>query len=107
LSPQLPLGGAILAAGGFKDVPPLPPSELLYIKFSGGAEPGKDLEIPEAAALSRQAAENLAQRIAFFDQPDTPYPSRLKPYRSDIAGDYDHLARVREWSLTGWSEGDE
>ena len=104
LSPQLPLEGAILAAGGFENLPTLSPEELLYIKFSGGAEPGEVREIPDALALSQKAAERLADRIAFFDLESTAYPSRLRPYRSDIAGDYDHLARVREWSLTGWSE---
>ncbi len=107
LSPQLPLEGAILTEGGFKNVPPLSPSELLYIRFSGGAVPGETRDIPDAAGLSQKAAERLAQRIAFFGDESTPYHSRLRPYRSDIAGDYDHLARVREWSLTGWSEGDE
>ena len=36
--------------------------------------------------------------------PTTPYRSRVAPYRADIAGDYDHLARVREWSPSGWAE---
>ena len=29
------------------------------------------------------------------------------PYRTDIEGDYDHLARVREWSVSGWQEDEE
>jgi ATP-dependent helicase/nuclease subunit B len=107
LTPQLPLEGAILMAGGFPGISSLAPQELLYIKFSGGSEGGKEQDTPDALALSQKAAEKLAERVATFDNPETSYPSRLKPYRSDIPGDYDHLARVREWSLTGWSEGDE
>ena len=104
LSPQLPLEGAILSAGGFKDIPALAPHELLYIKFSGGAVPGEVRDIPDALALSQKAAERLMDRVAYFNVEDTPYLSRLRPYRSDSIGDYDHLARVREWSLTGWSD---
>jgi hypothetical protein len=29
------------------------------------------------------------------------------PYRTDIEGDYDHLARVREWSVSGPQEDEE
>jgi len=28
----------------------------------------------------------------------------VRPFRADIAGDYDHLARVREWAPSGWDE---
>jgi hypothetical protein len=31
----------------------------------------------------------------------------VRPYRADVAGDFDHLARVREWSLGGWDESGE
>jgi ATP-dependent helicase/nuclease subunit B len=53
---------------------------------------------------AKQAVEQLRRRIAWFNQRETPYRSRVKPYRADIAGDYDHLARVREWSPSGWGE---
>ncbi len=33
-----------------------------------------------------------------------PIARACGPSRADIAGDYDHLARVREWSPSGWSE---
>jgi ATP-dependent helicase/nuclease subunit B len=54
----------------------------------------------------KAAEEKLLARIAQFDSPYTPYVPRVMPFRADQPGDYDHLARVREWSLTGW-EGDE
>ena len=53
--------------------------------------------------LAQQAAERLTRRIAQFDQKSTGYESRVAPFRVDVAGDYDHLARVREWSASGWS----
>jgi hypothetical protein len=26
------------------------------------------------------------------------------PFRLEFSGDYDHLARAREWSASGWGE---
>lgn len=104
LAPQLPLEGAILAHGGFAQTGALTPRTLLYIQFAGGADPGKIVDIPDVAERVREAEERLAARIAVFDQVETPYFPRVMPYRAEIAGDYDHLARVREWSLSGWQE---
>jgi ATP-dependent helicase/nuclease subunit B len=56
------------------------------------------------AKLIAETEDKLLARIAAFDDADTPYPPRVMPFRATIAGDYDHLARVREWSLTGWEE---
>jgi ATP-dependent helicase/nuclease subunit B len=103
LAPQLPLEGAMLAAGGFKEIGLLQPAELVYVRISGGAEPGKFRPInTDAGFIAREAAERLTQRIARFDSENTGYDSRVAPFRADMAGDYDHLARVREWSLSGW-----
>jgi ATP-dependent helicase/nuclease subunit B len=104
LSPQLPLEGAILAAGGFKGVPALTPTELAYIQISGAAEPGKVKDVgDDAALLSAAALERLKGRVALFDQQSTGYESRVAPVHVDTVGDFDHLARVREWSMSGWS----
>lgn len=103
LAPQLPLEGAMLAAGGFKDIGPLVPEELIYVRVTGSAEPGKFRTIKvDAAAIAHEATERLMQRIALFDDAATAYDSRVAPYRADVSGDYDHLARVREWSVSGW-----
>jgi ATP-dependent helicase/nuclease subunit B len=107
LTPQLPLEAAILETGGFDGIGAMAAVELTYIRFAGGAQPG-DVHSPkvDVAAITAEAIEKLSGRIAFFDDETTPYLSRVKPYRADTPGDYDHLARVREWSLTGW-EADE
>jgi ATP-dependent helicase/nuclease subunit B len=108
LAPQLPLEAAILEAGGFDGVPQMEAAELVYLRFAGGAKPGElRLVKVDAHAIAAEAAEKLTQRIAFFDDPATPYHSRVKPYRAGVSGEYDHLARVREWSLGGWSEDGE
>jgi ATP-dependent helicase/nuclease subunit B len=100
LTPQLPLEAAILAAGGFDGLAAVTADELIYLRFSGKDDKERiltDISFEEAAA-------RLAQRIAWFDEEATPYHSRVAPQNAHIAGDYDHLARVREWSLSGWSE---
>jgi ATP-dependent helicase/nuclease subunit B len=108
IAAQLPLEAAMLSDGGFAKTGKLTPEELLYIHFSGGAKPGAVQEIDgDIAELAAKAAQLLAARIAQFDDEDQPYLPRVMPYRADQAGDYDHLARVREWSLAGWGEADE
>ncbi|HUJ45756.1 MAG TPA: double-strand break repair protein AddB [Rhizomicrobium sp.] len=107
LAPQLPLEALILAAGGFEETPALTASELLYIRFGGGAEPGELRPLPDAPGLVAMAREKLLKRILDFDDETTAYLPRVAPYRTDIDGDYDHLSRVREWSLIGWEEPEE
>ena len=102
LSPQLPLEGAILAAGGFDGLAKTRAGELIYLRLSGNAK-GEQEKILDGA-LAEEAEARLKQRIAWFDDPATPYTSRVAPQNARIAGDYDHLARVREWSPSGWSE---
>jgi ATP-dependent helicase/nuclease subunit B len=105
LAPQLPLEGAILAGGGFADVGALTAAELIYIRLSGGPVPGEWRPLKgDIGVLVQKSTELLVSRIAMFDDPSAPYTARVAPFRADIAGDYDHLARVREWSLSGWKD---
>ncbi len=104
LAPQLPLEGAILSQGGFPDIGKRIAEELIYLSLADEDKARKPVHIKDAVALAERAAEKLAQRIAWFDDEKTPYLSRVRPYRADISGDYDHLARVREWSPSGWVE---
>jgi ATP-dependent helicase/nuclease subunit B len=104
LAPQLPLEGAILAAGGFDEPGQLTPQELIYIQFSGGAEAGKIVFLEDVPNLVSEVELRLRERISQFDSEDTAYLPRVMPYRSDSVGDYDHLSRVREWSVSGWQE---
>jgi ATP-dependent helicase/nuclease subunit B len=104
-SQQLPLEGAILEAGGFGEIGSIPVTQLVYIRFSGGAIAGETHVVAgETHNRIALALAGLARRIAQFDLAETPYLSRVAPYRADVPGDYDHLARVREWSLSGWAE---
>ena len=107
IAPQLPLEGAILAEGGFPGLDKVTAADLLFIQFGGGAVPGRLLSIENTDKVIAEAASLLAQRIAAFDREDTSYLPRLVPFRKDIEGDYDHLSRVREWSVTSIVEEEE
>lgn len=105
LAPQLPLEAAILAGGGFGDVPPLAVEGLDYLRLSGGPVPGEHLPLGlDARAAAQVALERLERWVALFDDPRTPYRSRPRPKFARDEGDYDHLARVREWSAAGGEE---
>lgn len=105
LSPQLTLTAAILAAGGFEDVGPLAPGDLVYVRVTGGRSPGfltSPGAGPAAAALAERALDGLKRRVARFDERDTPYRSWAMPqFIGRFGGDYDHLARLWEWHVMG------
>jgi ATP-dependent helicase/nuclease subunit B len=105
LSPQLPLEAAMLAQDGF-GIGEHIAEQLIYLSLASEKQARTPRLIGDAQVLADEAAAHLIRRIAWFDDPATPYRSRVKPYRADIAGDYDHLARVREWSPSGWAEED-
>ena len=102
LTPQLPLEGAMLAAGGFAGLPKLQTQELIYLRLSGGTRGGEEKRFE--GEMAAEAAARLAARIAWFDEQQTPYHSRVAPHSAKSEGDYDHLARVREWAPSGWTE---
>ena len=107
LTPQLSLEGAILRAGRFGQIPKgASIAEFLYVSLRGVDPPGEGKPIAWKDAtpdsVSDAAHARLASVIAKFDDPDTPYRSRERPmFMRRAPGDYDHLARVKEWSLSG------
>ena len=107
-SPQLTLTAAILAGGGFAEVGPAAPGELVYVRLTGGRRPGEELvrvKPGESGALAAAALDGLKRRVARFTSPDTPYPSWSAPKMMlERGGDYDHLARVWEWHVIGDGE---
>ena len=102
LSPQLTLEALILKAGGFEGVPAGESVCLSYIAF---ADPPKRRDIVEDLPdLLRETERNLFGLLSRYDDPATCYPSRILVEKSSFAGDYDHLARLREWSADGGGE---
>ena len=104
LVPQLTLEAAILMHGGFEGVEAMAPAEAIYLKL-GGANGGREAHAAGADAdVAKLAKEHLAELKDLLDQfasPETPYLSRpIAEFASRFA-EYDHLARVKEWSLTG------
>jgi ATP-dependent helicase/nuclease subunit B len=105
IAAQLPLEAAMLAEGGFPDAGKLAPTELIYVRFAGGAKPGEMRAVKaDAHELAVKVRELLVARVAQFDTVEQAYLSRVMPFRLEFSGDYDHLARAREWSASGWGE---
>ncbi len=114
VSPQLPLEGALLARGAFKAVGPMVPAELAYVRLRASGEVDEEsiLSIKEstrsAEDLSQEAWERLGRLIEHYRHPQNGYLSRALPFREgDTDGDYDHLARVLEWSAGADEPGGE
>ena len=107
LSPQLTLEALIAQEGGFCGLEGASVSVLVYIELGGGATPGKFKRVADGEAVGDlvvKSREGLCARVEKFANEQTSYPSRLYPQMSQQALDYDHLARVREWSLAGSGE---
>ena len=102
LTPQLTLTAAILAAGGFADVGPTSPGEMVYVRLNGGRIQGEESIVAgpgESEVLAAEAIERLVARVSAFRNERTPYISRAIPHFQGEVGDYDHLARLLEWSI--------
>ena len=107
LAPQLTLTAAILAGGGFEEAGQIPPGQLVYIKITGRNPAGREVVVAEAGEsedLAAAALDGLRRRVAWFDDPETPYSSRPVPAFASAYGDYDQLARVWEWAVIGGEE---
>jgi ATP-dependent helicase/nuclease subunit B len=108
LAPQLTLEAAILRAGKFGDLPPGSVSEVAYVTLKGGEPAGNPEKIdftdgtPDSQA--DRALVKLKELAATFADESTPYLSLVHPMWKTHYGDYDHLARVKEWSLTGGTD---
>jgi ATP-dependent helicase/nuclease subunit B len=111
LSPQLTLEAAILREGGFAGIPAgASVSDLIYVRLSGNNPPGEEkrLELKirnetpqspdEAAAYARAQLEALIRK---FEDENEPYTSLNLSMWSNRYGEYDDLARIKEWSAAG------
>jgi ATP-dependent helicase/nuclease subunit B len=108
LAPQLTLEAAILRFGKFGGLPPGPVAQIAYVTLKGGEPAGKPVPIdfkdgtPDSQA--ERALAKLKDLAARFADEVTPYYSLVHPMWTTHYGDYGHLARVKEWSLTGSAE---
>ena len=111
LSPQLLLEAVIAEAAGFEDTDPAEVAELIYYHLKGSGEGGRAVQVgyrdkrgDKPAVSLAEAKERTWQRVselaAYFADPQNGYLSRKIPrQQGDWQGDYDHLARVAEWSI--------
>jgi len=109
-APQLLLEAAMAKAGAFPDVPRRDTASLIYIKIGLGpaAFTLRPFSLRKGAHLM-QAVGEIERRMqghihAFLLRDDLPMTAHLRPRagngRKPRPGDYDHLARVDEWTLT-------
>ncbi len=79
------------------------PQELLYVSVTGRRPPAKQEDRSGEAGAEAAAAlalEGLAGKIVQYEDPERGYGSRTAPqFAQRSVSDYDHLARVREWSV--------
>jgi ATP-dependent helicase/nuclease subunit B len=111
-SPQLTLTAAVMAQGGFGGVGRVAPGELTYLEVTGRKPPGRETvraapgggpgEVPDSGAAAERALEGMTRLIERFSDPAQGYASRTAPQFVKLyVSDYDHLARVFEWSTSG------
>jgi ATP-dependent helicase/nuclease subunit B len=103
LAPQLTLEAAMLRHGGFKDIAAdASVAEIAYVLLKGGEPAGRYEPVafkdgtPDGHA--DRALQKLTEIARRFDSDKEPYRSLVHPMWSTYYGDYDHLARVKEWS---------
>ncbi|MCA3561196.1 MAG: double-strand break repair protein AddB [Aestuariivirga sp.] len=105
LAPQLTLQAAILARGGFSDVAPRQTHALWYVHLSGGSPAGEVKDFPKLAHPVMELAEmhfaELQKLLANYASVEQPYYPRTIMKKEEDPGDYDHLSRYREWTLSG------
>jgi ATP-dependent helicase/nuclease subunit B len=111
LAPQLTLEAAMLRQGKFKDIAAgASVTALGYVLLKGGEPPGepKPLKFKEGTPDSHadRALEKLTALARRFADDTVAYRSLAHPMWTTHYGDYDHLARVKEWSSTGGAADD-
>jgi ATP-dependent helicase/nuclease subunit B len=107
-APQLPLEGAILRHGMFEGIdtggerPSI--AQYVYVSIRGSNPPGDQIDVDlKDTTADELADETLAKLKAYarkFESETQGYVSLLLTMWRTRYGDYDHLARVKEWSAT-------
>jgi ATP-dependent helicase/nuclease subunit B len=108
LAPQLALEGALLKRGAFGGLGAREPADLAFVRLKANGEVAQESILdyknqPRSANdLAEDAGARLEKLLDHYRDPEAGYLSRALPLREGEAdGDYDHLARVAEWSAGG------
>ncbi len=120
LDPQLALEAAALMRGAFKDAGSPLPEDLIYVRLRPGERfNGSDVvnnehakatakTVPKSAVeLATDSIDQLSKFIISLREGKNGFVSRLIPEeQQSYGGEYDHLARVSEWSTAEPGDGD-
>lgn len=113
LAPQLALEAALLRRGAFRDLGAREPADLAYVRLKTNGDVVHESilrngqSMRTAADLAEDAWARLEALFERYRDRSAGYLSRALPFREgDMDGDYDHLARVLEWSA-GAAEAEE
>lgn len=113
VAPQLALEAALLMRGAFRDAGRRLPAELAHVRMKADGTvveetildyrpPGRERQLKSGVELAEESWARLERLLAHYGNETTGYLSRALPFREgDAGGDYDHLARVLEWSAGG------
>ncbi len=113
LAPQLALEAAIIQGGTFKDLAKGPVGRLEYWRLSGGATSGEIKEVRQpgrgggpvdANELAAEARAGLVALLLAFGQNGAAYPPVPRADYAPKYSDYEHLARIGEWSVNQTDE---
>ncbi len=94
-APQLPIEGIIAQNGGFEGLRAKEVAALMYWQL-GKKETVLDEDVAE---VLNKNLTNLRELVSLFDFQDTAYISKPNPKYAPKYSDYEHLARVKEWSV--------
>lgn len=106
-APQLPIEGLIASKGGFYketdgikfNIPALNVNELSYWKLGDKLISYAVKDEEHKLNLIEKTEDNLQKLISIFDFETTSYMARPNPKHLPKYSDYEHLARVKEWSV--------
>lgn len=115
LDPQLALEAAALMAGGFRELGAQRPDDLLYVRLKPGDRfkldkvnnEGAKTNPKSAMELAQESVDQLTRFVTTLQTGEKGFASRLIPVKQgDFGGEYDHLARVAEWSTADDEEAE-
>ncbi len=111
LEPQLSLEGAIAQESGFGAIKAAPVSQIIYFQFSTSKavlndDNGQPLVFEDAGTseVVDESLKGLKRLIAGYAKQDTPYRSKPRAEFAWDYGDYDRLARRKEWTIEDGGE---
>ena len=100
-APQLPIEGLIAQFGGFDNILEKDVESLIYWQLGR-----KEIVIDkDMGQLLENSYQKLKELVSVFDFETTPYISKPNPKHAPRYSDYEHLSRVKEWSVQ--ESGDE